>query len=110
MDKCTDENGRLKIVNEELRQQLVDNNIFPVRRMTSDGLESNGGSGGKVKSADNGDISTIIKLSNKLQEMVHVNENVTRVNAALRRVCFKPYYCLAVYCTLDCMGVKLSPT
>ena len=36
--------------------------------------------------ADNGDISTIIKLSNKLQEMVHANENMTRVNAALRRV------------------------
>ena len=46
------------------------------------------GVGGKGvnAAADNGDISTIIKLSNKLQEMVHANENMTRVNAALRRV------------------------
>lgn len=33
-----------------------------------------------------GDIATILKLSNKLQEMIDVNESITQVNTSLRKV------------------------
>lgn len=77
------ENVKLKEENEELRLQLDERDI-QTRLKLHDSIKNNNASS-KTEENNVGDIRTILKLSNKLQEMISANESMSHVNAALRK-------------------------
>ena len=81
VEKFSTENTRLKDVNEDIRQQLEESEVRYMK-MIHDPLLRNKSSNESTVA----DITTILKLSNKLQEMINTNENITEVNSVLRKV------------------------
>ena len=77
----------MKSENDHLREQLEDSELRLMKLQPKPAIDENSKVSEKNSSEnEGGDIATILKLSNKLQEMIDVNESITQVNTSLRKV------------------------